>query len=68
MKILLNIKKQIPLPLRSVLDAPHRGAGPEPAGETGVGLYKADSPTGETRGWAAPDSLFQKRKKPGKNA
>ena len=26
-----------PLPLRSVLDAPHRGAGPEPAGETGVG-------------------------------
>ena len=22
------------LPLRSVLDAPHRGAGPEPAGET----------------------------------
>ena len=26
-----------PLSLRTVLDAPHRGAGPEPAGETGVG-------------------------------
>ncbi len=26
-----------PLPRPSVLDAPHRGAGPEPAGETGVG-------------------------------
>ncbi len=26
-----------PLPLRSVRDAPPRGAGPEPAGETGVG-------------------------------
>ncbi len=28
------------LPLRSVLDAPHWGAGPEPAGETGVGTAK----------------------------
>ena len=36
-----------PLPLRSVLDAPHRGAGPEPAGETGVGTAKLAHAPGE---------------------
>ena len=39
-----------PLPLRSVLDAPHRGAGPEPAGET--------------RGWEA-HSFSRQQARPG---
>ena len=29
-----TVYRRSPLPLRSVLDAPHWGAGPEPAGET----------------------------------
>ena len=29
-----TVLRRSPLPLRSVLDAPHWGAGPEPAGET----------------------------------
>ena len=63
MKILLNIKKQIPLPLRSVLDAPHRGAGPEPAGETGVGLYKADSPGRRDKGLGSARQPVSEKKK-----
>ena len=36
-----------PLPLRSVLDAPHRGAGPEPAGEEGLGFANLSRVRGE---------------------
>ena len=31
-----TVQRGSPLPRRSVLDAPHRGAGPEPAGEKGA--------------------------------
>ena len=35
-----------PLPLRSVLDGAHWAPGPEPAGETGVGIFRKETPSG----------------------
>ena len=43
-----------PLPLRSVLDAPHWGAGPEPAGETGVGTAGLKTPPSHACGVTPP--------------